>query len=114
MVAFPPQDKKVSVKLFAAGPILVSLLEKIMSENTIKSVLQIMAVAAIFIGAVMTSNAIVSIVGFNNVVDEMHLNSTGISTSGFGVIGVLIAIMPAIWGALLFSFSPKIANRIHG
>jgi len=93
---------------------LVSLLEKVMSENTIKSVLQIMAVAAVFIGAVMTSNAIVSIVGFNNVVNEMHLNSTGISTSGgFGVIGMLIAIMPAIWGALLFLLSPKIANRIH-
>ncbi len=88
-----------------------------MKKHTIKSILQLVAVVSVLVGAIMTSSAVLMMAGYSRAVSHMDLSGTQdftVTATNLTLLGVASATMPLFWGAVLYFFSPKISDHIHG
>jgi len=86
-----------------------------MNTNAIQSVLRIIAVASILVGAIMVSGSILVMVGYSNAVAAMEVGGFQKFTASNSLtsVGIGSSAMPIIWGAALYFASPRIASHIH-
>jgi hypothetical protein len=87
-----------------------------MSKETIQSILQIVAVISILVGLIMFSVGLISMVGmqqaFANLPQDARVQMSS-SAASAGLWGLIASASPALWGAVLFFVSSKLAALIH-
>ena len=85
-----------------------------MNEDTVRSILRLIAVVTILVGAVLVTITVLSLVGVSSTISTvqsgMRTQPTGLAKLGF--FAVAANAMIAVWGALLYYLSPFIARRI--
>ncbi len=87
-----------------------------MPKQTMQSVLQIVSIVSILVGAIMASTAVVMMVGTSRLIADMPSNiSMDLSPmTSMGYLGIIGAAMPVFWGIALLKAAPTIAIRLHG
>lgn len=75
-----------------------------MEEQTVRAVLRIIAVGMIFIGAALTTQVLIVLVGTGR--------AFGDAAAQIGLTSVFAQLMLVTWGVVLFAASPTLASRI--
>ncbi len=85
-----------------------------MASKTIRSILQIAAVLSMFLGAILTTQAVAAMVWYEEAVATMRNNIQIDMTApqGLGVYGLISSAAPIFWGIALFASSRWISDRI--
>ena len=87
-----------------------------MSKETIQSILQIVAVISMFVGLIMFSMGLISMIAMQQAManlPEMARVQVSSSAATTGLWGLIAAAAPALWGAVLFFVSSNIAALIY-
>ncbi|MCP5020654.1 MAG: hypothetical protein GY930_02660 [bacterium] len=81
-----------------------------------QSVLQIVAIISMLVGAIMASTAVVMMVGTSRLIADMPSNISMDLTpmTQMGYLGIVGAAMPVFWGIALLKAAPAIAIRLDG
>ncbi|RMH05252.1 MAG: hypothetical protein D6702_00945 [Planctomycetota bacterium] len=86
-----------------------------MLVNPIQAALQVVAVVAILISGILLTDALIALTAVRNTLygipDGVQVQISSAAANA-GLLGLLTAAMPAIWGVVLFATSPRIAALI--
>ncbi len=87
-----------------------------MNKQTMQSVLQIVAIVSMLVGAIMASTAVVMMVGTSRLIADMPSNISMDLTpmTQMGYLGIVGSAMPVLWGIALLLAAPAIAVRLQG
>ena len=86
-----------------------------MKEDTVCSILRLIAVVTVLVGAILVTMTIVSLIGASS---SMGSTGMGVTIRATGVVAkmgffmVLANGMIAVWGLALYRLSPKLARWI--
>jgi len=84
-----------------------------MSKNTIQSLLSVLAVASILVGASTLSQAVIAFVKFRQAIAGLGVIPNSLPMERMDTAGLVSAAMPVLWGLLLYRLVPTIAVHIH-
>jgi hypothetical protein len=86
-----------------------------MTEGTARSILRILAVVTMLVGAILTTSTAVGFLAtrstFQGAVGNMDVQVTG-AIAEMGFYAVLAYVLVIAWGAVLYASSPSLARNI--
>ncbi len=85
-----------------------------MTNETARSVLRLVAVATMLVGAILTTITIITLIGATSAAKDlqgMQVEITG-AIGKMGFLAVLADVSIFGWGFLLFGISPSLAEKI--